>query len=110
MEKRIIALQTHFLFFSLILLGGCSMNYSFTGASISPEVKTINIKYFPNNASLVEPTLSQKLTDALRDKFASETNLIIVNEGGDLILEGSITQYRTTPVAIQEMTSLHLTG
>lgn len=77
------------------------MNYSFTGASIPPEVKTINIKYFPNNASLVEPTLSQKLTDALRDKFASETNLIIVNEGGDLILEGSITQYRTTPVAIQ---------
>lgn len=77
------------------------MNYSFTGASIPPEVKTINIKFFPNNASLVEPTLSQKITDALRDKFQNETSLILVNDAGDLVLEGSITQYRTTPVAIQ---------
>jgi hypothetical protein len=64
-------------------------------------VKTINIRYFPNNASLVEPTLSQKLTDALRDKFSSETNLMLVNDGGDLIMEGSITGYSTSPVAIQ---------
>ncbi len=85
----------------LALLNGCSVKYSFTGASIPPEVKTINIKYFPNNASLVEPTLSQKLTDALRDKFTSETNLVLVNEGGDLVLEGSITGYNTSPVAIQ---------
>ena len=85
----------------LALLSGCSVKYSFTGASIPPEVKTINIKYFPNNASLVEPTLSQKLTDALRDKFTSETNLVLVNDGGDLVLEGSITGYTTSPVAIQ---------
>jgi hypothetical protein len=85
----------------LFLFTGCSVNYSFTGASISPEVKSINIKYFPNNASLVEPTLSQKLTDGLRDKFTSETSLVLVNDGGDLIMEGAITGYRTTPVAIQ---------
>jgi len=78
------------------------MNYSFTGASIPPDVKTINIKYFPNNAPLVAPTLSQKLTDGLRDKFTSETSLDLVNEGGDLILEGSITDYKTSPVAIQD--------
>jgi hypothetical protein len=86
---------------SLVLLSGCKMSYSFTGASIPPEVKTINIKYFPNNASLVVPTLSQQITDALRDKFTSETSLDLVNSGGDLIMEGSITDYRTTPVAIQ---------
>jgi hypothetical protein len=85
----------------LMISGGCSVNYSFTGASIPPEVKTINISYFPNNASLVEPTLSQKFTDALRDKFTSETNLVLVNQGGDLLMEGSITGYRTQPVAIQ---------
>lgn len=79
----------------------CTVNYGFTGASIPPEVKTINVKYFPNNAQLVEPTLSQRLTDALRDKFTSETSLTLVNSGGDLILEGSITGYRTSPVAIQ---------
>lgn len=85
----------HFLF------AGCSVNYSFTGASIPPEVKSINIKYFPNNAPLIEPTLSQKITDGLRDKFTSETSLMLVNDGGDLIMEGAITGYRTTPVAIQ---------
>lgn len=47
------------------------------------------------------PNLSQKLTDALRDKFLSETRLQLVNDGGDLILEGSITGYQTQPVSIQ---------
>jgi len=83
------------------ILVSCTVNYCFTGASIPPEVKTINVKFFLNNASLVEPTLSQRLTDALRDKFVSETNLSLVNSGGDLILEGAITSYQTRPVAIQ---------
>lgn len=85
----------------VIAFTSCSIKYSFTGASIPPEVKTINIKYFPNNAPLVEPTLSQTITDGLRDKFSSETSLALVNNGGDLLMEGAITGYRTTPVAIQ---------
>ncbi len=89
-----------FVFITFVFTA-CSVKYSFTGASIPPEVKTINIKYFPNNASLVEPTLSQELTDGLRDKFSSETSLALVNDGGDLLMEGAITGYRTTPVAIQ---------
>ena len=85
----------------IFVLSACSVNYSFTGASIPVEVKTINITYFTNNASLVEPTLSQKLTDAFRDKFTNETSLVLVNDGGDLVLEGSITRYFTQPVALQ---------
>ncbi len=75
--------------------------YSFTGASISPEIKTISIKYFSNNAPLVQPTLSQTFTDALKDKFQSQTSLTLMNDGGDLNIEGEITGYSTTPVAIQ---------
>lgn len=86
----------------LLLISGCSVKYSFTGASIPPEVKTIYIQYFPNNASLVAPALSEKITNALRDKFSSETSLILVTEGGDLLLEGSIIDYRIQPVAIQD--------
>jgi hypothetical protein len=85
----------------LAISAGCSMKYSFTGASIPPDVKTISIKYFPNNASLVVTSLSQKITDGLRDKFTSETNLVMINDGGDLQLEGSIIDYKTSPVAIQ---------
>ena len=84
----------------MISLCGCGV-YSFTGASISPETKTISIDRFPNNAMTVEPTLSQKFTDALRDKFQRETNLTLLTKGGDLQIEGSITGYRTSPVAIQ---------
>ncbi|MBN2174090.1 MAG: LptE family protein [Bacteroidales bacterium] len=83
------------------MLSGCKMNYSFTGASIPPEAKTVNVKFFPNNASLVVPTLSQTLTDALRDKFVNETSLVLVNDGGDMVLEGFIKSYQTQPVAIQ---------
>ena len=86
----------------LILLGGCKVNYSFTGASISPDVKTISIDYFQNKASLVVPTLSRDLTEALRDYFTSQTSLVLVERGGDLDLEGTITGYDAgKPVAIQ---------
>jgi len=93
---------TYLLFLASMLLSvsGCGV-YSFTGASISPETKTISIDRFPNNALTVEPTLSQKFTDDLRDKFINETTLIMVNSGGDLHIEGAITGYRTSPVAIQ---------
>ncbi|TSA25153.1 MAG: hypothetical protein D4R67_10660 [Bacteroidetes bacterium] len=95
------------VFVALILLvplfwvaGSCSMKYSFTGASISPEVKTISIDYFQNKASLVVPTLSRSLTEALQNYFTSQTNLILVNQAGDLQLEGAITGYTVQPQAI----------
>jgi len=95
---EIISLLTILLL--LVLFSGCGI-YSFTGASISPEIKTISIQHFPNNAPLIEATLSQTFTDALRDKFVSQTNLTLVNSGGDLSIEGEITDYNTKPVAIQ---------
>jgi hypothetical protein len=81
-------------------MAGCGV-YSFTGASIPPEAKTISITYFVNNAQYVEPSLSQSLTDALRDRFQSQTDLDFINEGGDLQIEGVISEYATRPIAIQ---------
>jgi hypothetical protein len=90
-----------FLFLmTIMVVSGCGV-YSFTGASISPEVRTISIDYFPNHASMVQPTLSQRFTEALRDKFTHETNLDLVESGGDLNLEGEITGYGVMPEAIQ---------
>lgn len=84
----------------LFISGGCGV-YSFTGASIPPEAKTVSVLYFPNNAMLVEPLLSSTVTSALRDKFSNQTNLQMVAQQGDLAFEGEITDYKTTPVAIQ---------
>ena len=50
---------------------------------------------------MVVPTLSRVLTDAMRDYFTSQTNLVSVDRGGDLTLDGTITQYAVQPVAIQ---------
>ncbi|MBK7214830.1 MAG: LptE family protein [Bacteroidales bacterium] len=92
---------TIILLITVLLSGsGCGI-YSFTGASISADVKTVSIKYFPNNAPMVQPTLSRKFTEALRDKFNNQTSLSMVSSNGDLNIEGEITGYSTEPVAIQ---------
>lgn len=82
------------------LLGGCTVKYSFSGASIPLEAKTVSVPYFPNNAPMVAPSLSSTLTDALQDKFARQTKLELVPTGGDLAFEGEITNYTSTPAAI----------
>ena len=82
-----------------LLCQGCGI-YSFSGASIPPEAKTVSVQYFPNQAQLINPTLSNDFTTALRDAMMNQTSLDMVDSGGDLAFEGEITDYRTTPVAI----------
>ena len=79
--------------FCTLLWQGCTVNYSFSGASIPVEAKTFSVAYFRNNASLVEPTLSQTLTDALKNKMTNQTRLSQVDRNGDLAFEGAITNY-----------------
>lgn len=86
-------------FFAMVLLHGCGI-YSFSGASIPPEAKTVSVQYFPNQSQLINPTLSNDFTTALRDAIMNQTPLDMVESGGDLSFEGEITDYRTTPVAI----------
>lgn len=81
------------------VLSGCRV-YSFTGASIPPEAKSISIAAFPNKADLVQPALSQTFVEKLKDKFTSQTSLNLVPRNGDLHLEGEIAGYSTEPVAI----------
>mgnify|MGYP000252022786 CR=1 FL=1 len=85
----------------LLVLSSCKVNYSFSGASVSPDVKTVSIQYFKNNASLAPPTISQSLTEALKDIFTSQTSLGIIARDGDLNFEGEISNYITAPVALQ---------
>jgi len=86
-------------FFAAIFLA-CSVNYSFTGTSIAPEIKTFSVEYFPNKSQLVNPNLSNALTEGLKEKFLSQTKLELVDERGDLEFSGLITGYRVKPMAI----------
>lgn len=92
-------LNTYYLVLS-ICLGSCGI-YSFSGASISEDVKSVSIKTFENRALLSPPTLSNSLTEALKDKFLSETNLTPLSEDGDLNFSGYISNYNINPIAIQ---------
>jgi hypothetical protein len=100
-------IKTAFLLIPVLVLTttGCKVSYSFSGASIDPAVKTVSIQYFQNRASLVQPTLSQDITDALIDKCKSQTKLKIVNSDGDVSFEGYITDYKTVPFTATSSTS-----
>ena len=93
-------IKVFFLFVSSILFSSCVF-YSFTGASIPEGAKTVSVKYFQNNASIVQPTLSGILTEGLQNKFTSQSNLTLVEKNGDLHFEGQITAYSVSPIAIQ---------
>ena len=79
---------------------GCKVKYSFSGASISPLAKTFSIQYFQNRAPIVQPGLSQNLTDALIDKCKAQTSLKYINSIGDVNFEGEITDYNTKPLTV----------
>jgi hypothetical protein len=82
------------------LITSCGI-YSFSGASISPDIKSVTIDFFPNHATIVQPVLSQAFTEKLKEKFVTQTSLRLIEKDGDLHFEGSITDYNTQPIAIQ---------
>ena len=92
---------TVIILFFLVSFMGCKVNYSTSGASITEEMKTISVQYFPNRADIVNPALSSEFTESLKDKFISQTKLEMISDGGDLNFEGEISQYSTKPAAIR---------
>ncbi|CAI8221565.1 MAG: Uncharacterised protein [Cryomorphaceae bacterium] len=83
-----------------ISLTSCGI-YSFTGASIPTEAKTISVDYFNNKAATVQPTLSQVFTERLKDMFLEQTNLSLSENEGDLSFSGYISKYQIKPMAIK---------
>lgn len=101
-------LKTFFLAASLaamtLLASSCGI-YTFSGTSIQPDVKTVTINLFEYKALRVNPSLSNDLTEGLRDKFRKMTRLTQVDYDGDLEITGEITGYdvRSQAVTAQEV-------
>ena len=93
--------KTGLLLLLAVVLASCKLSVSLTGGTVDARAKTVAITNFPNNASLVNPMLSQSFTTALKDKIQGQTPLTIVSRNGDYSLEGEITGYTVSPVAIQ---------
>jgi hypothetical protein len=93
---KLIVVFIIFLFFN-----SCTVSYKFNGASIDyTKTKSISISDFPNTAELIHPPLSQEFTETLRDTYSKQTRLQLLKKGGDMNLEGEITGYQLTPMAI----------
>ena len=84
------------------MLAGCRLSVSLTGGNVDARAKTVYVQTFRNNATLVNPTLSDAFTSALKDRIQGQTPLTIIDtQNGDYKIEGEITGYSINPVAIQ---------
>jgi len=97
-----------------LALAGCKI-YKFTEAGGLPAyVKTINVRYIENKAQYINPQLSPRLSDKLRQKVMSQTRLTVTNvdnEDADLDVRGFITDYRfsTSAISGQQVATNRLT-
>ena len=101
-------MRSRYILFALVILfagaftTACKINYSFTGANLSPDIKTFTVYYFPNRARLINPTLSQTFTEDLKSKLQRQTSLDELADSGDIEFEGQITGYEVRPMSIQK--------
>lgn len=89
-----------YLVIVFFVISGCKV--SFDGASIPPNMKTVNVTVFENNAQLVVASLSAQFTEELKTRIRNQTSLSLTPNDADAIFSGNITGYDIRPVAIQD--------
>ena len=97
--------------FVVSLFSGCKV-YSFNGANIPTEIKTVRVQYIENKARYNNAQLSPGLTDKLRQKIVSQTKLTQVNnDNADYDISGYISQYdvSTSGISNQQVSINRLT-
>ncbi len=98
--KHVIRLIIIIVLLAIIDSSCFTVKYSTSGASISPDLKTLSVIPFQNRSS-APPSFSQDITNKLIDKCRSNTSLTLITEGGEANFEGEIIGYDTRPTAIQ---------
>lgn len=92
-------MKKHFLIFLLLSLFMSSCGkYTLSNLNLG-DAKNIQIDFFPNQASLVEPRLSQMFTEEFRTRSLQQTRLPLVSNNGDLYFSGEIVDYRIDPMS-----------
>jgi hypothetical protein len=87
----------------IISVGFLNSCYSFSGSSLTDE-KTVQINEFPNNAALVNPTLSQQFSTDIQNRFLQRTTLKGTKQNPDILIEGEIIDYSISPTTISSTT------
>lgn len=93
-----LATVSYLILLTSFFLSAC---YSFKDVSIPAEVKTVKVNYIENRARIVNPQLSQRLTDKLRQKIVNQTRLSQTNsDDAHYDISGQITDYYVTTSGI----------
>jgi hypothetical protein len=89
---------------------GCGI-YKLNDASVPDSIKTVKVNFIENRASYVNPQLSPRLTDKLRQKIIGQTRLTQTNAQADWEISGTITQYAfsTSAISGQQVATNRLT-
>ena len=88
------------LYIPLLLITSSCGFYTFSGASISPEIKNIKISYFINEAENFKANLDRDITQKLTDFIIEQTDLSVNNDNYEIEINGKITSYDITPISI----------
>lgn len=85
---------------AMIAFSSCAkFQFTFTGASLDPEIKTFSVEPFYNEALDGPANLNINFTEALKEYYQRNTSLKIVGTAGDLEFSGKIKSYRVAPEA-----------
>lgn len=100
MKTRTITYLTA-CFTATLLLAACTISYKFNGTNINYDlIKSITIQDFTNHAPMVYAPLTITFNEKIKDVYTKQTRLNLVKRNGDLELEGEITGYDLTPMAV----------
>ena len=81
------------LFFAAAGNSSCNV-YKFRDVSIPDSIRTVKVNFIENRASYVNPQLSPRLTDKIRQKIVSQTRLSQTNnDNADWDIKGHISNY-----------------
>ncbi|WP_035335744.1 LptE family protein [Dokdonia sp. PRO95] len=85
------------LIITALTIQSCGM-YSLSGVSIDKE-ETFEVRFFQNEAAIVEPGIDREFTEQLRDIIQNQSPLVLTNSNADVVYEGEIIEYYIAPQA-----------
>ena len=95
----------------IILLGGISTScgaYSFSGASVPDSVKTVRVNFIENKARYINPQLSPRLTDKVKQKITNQTKLTPTNSDNvHYEISGYISDYSVSTSGISNQQTVN---
>ncbi|MCC9138237.1 LPS assembly lipoprotein LptE [Pontibacter silvestris] len=84
----------------LVICSSCGI-YSFSGTTISPDIKSMSIQTIENSTGEGPSNLTDIVTTTFKNYYRRNTNLTVIQAEGDLQLAGQIVSFTYSPAAIE---------